>query len=192
MSTKRITKKVVLQTTSFTIQPSTQSKFIPRFFGDNIIVFVRSFLGKQVLPVVNNESLATTALIDAVIKCWFISNSTLEDVPDRDTKVRLLNFSNEAKDTYSLFGLTFLETARPRFTDVKKAFKKQIKRALPIFTNAAQRNKIFSDLLNLTNLILRRCGDETKGFIATKLDMDAINKLLTQFKERIKLTSPFD
>ncbi len=176
-------KNYILKTTSYTIQSYTDKKFIPRYFGNNIIVFITSFLGKIKLPIVNNKFVATNALIDAIIKYWFILNSTKENVSYQNRKIRLLNYNDETIYIYNYFGLTFLNTNRPEFVNVKKIFKKQIKRNYPIYIDSIHQNIIFSDLFNLTNLVSDKCKAAMNTVIITELDIKAINNLLNEFQK---------
>ena len=179
-------KKIVIGTERFPITPQTQKKFIVRFYGDDIILFIRSFLKTVPLPIVNDQFVATDALINAIIRCWFNKNSEPGIVEGKSTQVLMVN--NETTAVLNIFNVGLGENNT--LAEIKKLMKKQRKSSSPK-TSVGEMERIFSRLFNITTLVLRRCNIEIEGSIPTQQDVLLSNNMLEKFQEITTINSPF-
>ncbi len=183
-------------TTVISIRPSTNKSFIPRFFNDEIIVWLNTFLveelGGKKLPIINKKFIATRSIINISLECWFNSNSSFKDITiiKKDgtsiiKNVKILDINDKTILWSSLLGVKLSEDMILRFSDYKKLIKIKTFSEKPIFKKGEE-NIIFIELEKKTDFIKRRCGKITTTS-STDEDIKAINKMVDDFKKKLLL-----
>ncbi len=174
--------------------------FIPRFYSDDIIVFIQEFLcnrfgisiDSECLPIVDFNFVVTNALVKGIIRCWFKINSKIITINKK--RRRILRFTKETRNIYKFFGFSLNKRPGQRIGDVLKLVSSKIRASEPMYEDENEAEQVFNELLSLTGLVYRRCEINIKDrFLnqSTEQDLDAIRHLREMFRQKINISSPF-
>ena len=186
---------------------------IPYMYKNCVTNFVKKILAehnKEIIEVYYCYPI-TEALIISAVCCWFMENSkrvkNVYILVNHELNRKLLNKFNKditKKDIWTL----------PKLIKIFIKESNRIHPYYPKFKNQTELDFIFNELLYLTNMLRNTINKLNIGTILEKQnrigkcktinwkeagkheiiyinDIDSINKLLSDFKKKIKLTTPF-
>ncbi len=174
--------------------------YVPNYFNNPVTIFVSSFIpSDEGLPIINFRPVLTRALVDAVITCWFKLNSHIEmfDIKGgsgEQRQLRVLNIDKDTKTVYEHFGFILTDEIGQALHNVKKLIWNDIVQFKVIYEDEDERSNAFTDLLDLTSLILRSCDIKLVNKflkIRTHRDIEMLKNKVTQFSNKVELRSPF-